>query len=445
MKKITIIPFEADKNWKQNAITSIANILYIYIIILIIFIISLVESNLGWFTEYKLMSIFLSNAIISLFLIFSYTNNIIVKHINYLKVKNNKMLFIEAILIVLSSINIPYYIFSLLLFIFFYFFILSKKDIYDIYLQDVENNKFQPLNFPKLEYNVSDFSSVLRKEAINRYNNLFSENQEKWWEQIAFVIFPHREWNELLDIWLKLFNENWIWDKQTNNWLMLIISSREKKLRILVWKWLEKVFTDSYCKEIVEWELRPLLDKWEYELLLKVWYEIIVEKRKIYSHHARESNIINIKNKKYLDKVVTFLLLVISSTSISTSVYIIFIEPIVILKPIITVIITTILIIIIFYKRYILIPLLLLNIALYSINYDYKVQLWWLEYDFKNKYTYIYTDAEVEVIEEERMKRSYSSWWGSSYGWWSSSSHGWWSSSSSSYGWWSSNWWWYWD
>ncbi len=137
------------------------------------------------------------------------------------------------------------------------------------------------MNLPKLDYYINDFSGILSDSFRDKYNNLFSEHQNKSWEQIATVFIEHRDWNELKDIALKLFNENGIWEKETNNWLLLIVSTSEKKIRIMTGKWMELEFSDAYCSDIIELELRALLNDGEYEKLVQAWYEISTKKREI--------------------------------------------------------------------------------------------------------------------------------------------------------------------
>lgn len=244
---------------------------------------------------------------------------------------------------------------------------------------------YNPMNLPKLDLYINDFSSILKPEFKTKYNNLFAEHQKKSWEQIATVFIENRNWFELRDIALKLFNENGIWEKETNNWLLLIVSTQEKKIRIMTGKWMEIEFSDDYCRDIIENELRPLLNNWEYEKLVQAWYEISTNTRK--PQKIKSNNFWNIQNNtpKYNPN---------NSNNINQKS---------------NNIIWKIIVIIIFFIIFILI----INIKWcnYSSN-NYWDSGWW--------------------------SSSSSSWW-----WWSSSD--WWTSSSSDWGWGSSNAGWYWD
>lgn len=132
-----------------------------------------------------------------------------------------------------------------------------------------------PLHFPKLEKYVNDFSQIFNAQKVEELSTLFQNHETATTEQVVTILFPHRQGNELLDIWLKVFNENGIGQKDTNNGLLLIIATEEKKLRIVVGKWLEYKYTDDICKDFIETKLRPLLNEGKYEDLVREWYKIV--------------------------------------------------------------------------------------------------------------------------------------------------------------------------
>ena len=131
------------------------------------------------------------------------------------------------------------------------------------------------LDFPKLDRYINDFSSVLSNSESNTINEALAQHQRNTWEQVVVVLFPNRKWFELIDIWLKVFNENGIGEKTLNNGLLLIISTEERKIRIITGKGLELKYTEMVCRDIVENHLRPKLDKDDYKNLLDTWVTII--------------------------------------------------------------------------------------------------------------------------------------------------------------------------
>lgn len=128
-----------------------------------------------------------------------------------------------------------------------------------------------PKSIRNIRHYVNDFSWVLDTGVSDALSTkIFSLSEDL---QVVTVLFPHREWLELRDIWVELFNSIWIWKKWKNNWLLLLISTDEKKIRIVVWKWLEWIYSDNWCRDIIEWKLRPLLNSWDYKSLITIWYE----------------------------------------------------------------------------------------------------------------------------------------------------------------------------
>lgn len=132
-----------------------------------------------------------------------------------------------------------------------------------------------PFLIPRLNKYVNDFSHILSSEQIEGLSKLFLDHEKTTTEQVVTLLIPHREWNELLDIGLKVFNENGIGQKNLNNGLLLIVSTEEKKLRIITGKGLELKYTEMVCRDIVENHLRPLLEAGKYEEMIQKWSEVI--------------------------------------------------------------------------------------------------------------------------------------------------------------------------
>ena len=71
-----------------------------------------------------------------------------------------------------------------------------------------------PMELPKFEYFVNDYSNVLTKNEFSELNELAKSIEQNSGHQIVTLLFPHREGNELFDIAFKVFNENKIWEKE---------------------------------------------------------------------------------------------------------------------------------------------------------------------------------------------------------------------------------------
>lgn len=190
-----------------------------------------------------------------------------------------KILYIFIIFFFLKcKIRITTSLFSWILFWF-----LQKRMKSSIIKENLSISLMNPLEIPHLTRYVNDFSHIFSEDQKNTLDALFSEHEMKTTEQVVTVFIPHREGNELLDIWLKLFNENWIGQKNLNNGLLLIVSTEEKKLRIIVGKGLELKYTEMVCRDIVENHLRPLLNAGKYEEMVTKLREVIFKEKYLVS------------------------------------------------------------------------------------------------------------------------------------------------------------------
>jgi len=101
---------------------------------------------------------------------------------------------------------------------------------------------------------------VLSADALQELRSLATIYQAQTSNELAAVLIPNRNGNELFDISMKIFRENKIGDDQKNNGVLLVISTEEKKLRITVGYGLEGVFPDVAASEVIEKYLRPLVN-----------------------------------------------------------------------------------------------------------------------------------------------------------------------------------------
>ena len=65
-----------------------------------------------------------------------------------------------------------------------------------------------PMELPKFEYFVNDYSNLLTKNEFLELNELGKSIEQSSGHQIVTLLFPNREGNELFDIAIKAFNKN---------------------------------------------------------------------------------------------------------------------------------------------------------------------------------------------------------------------------------------------
>ena len=134
-------------------------------------------------------------------------------------------------------------------------------------------DSINPMELPKFEYFVNDYSNVLTKNEFSELNELAKSIEQNSGHQVVTLLFPNREGNELFDIAIKAFNGNKIWDKERNDGLLLAIATEEKKIRIIVWYGLEWDIPDLLASQMIEEQIRPRVNSWDFHQAIKNFYK----------------------------------------------------------------------------------------------------------------------------------------------------------------------------
>jgi len=135
---------------------------------------------------------------------------------------------------------------------------------------------FDPMNMPKLTQYVNDFSQVLWSQQSEL--NITATNYDTTTSnQIVTVLFPHRNGGDLFTIGMKVFTDNQIGQAWKNNGLLLLISTEEKKIRIIVWYGLEWVLPDALASRMIEEDIRPLVNSGDFVWAVQKFYDRATE------------------------------------------------------------------------------------------------------------------------------------------------------------------------
>lgn len=105
---------------------------------------------------------------------------------------------------------------------------------------------------PAKEVLVNDFTGTLtqeQKDALERKLVAFDDSTST---QIAVVIIPSLNGNEIADYNVKLFRAWKVGNKKTNNGVVLLIAKEDRKLNITTGYGVEGALPDITCKEIID-------------------------------------------------------------------------------------------------------------------------------------------------------------------------------------------------
>ena len=137
------------------------------------------------------------------------------------------------------------------------------------------DSAFDVMNFPKITEFVEDYSHILTSTDLADLRNQAKNHEKNTSEQAVTILFPNRGWYELADIGLKVFRDNGIGQKNTNNWILLLIATEEKKIRIITGYGMDSKVPDILAKKWIEEDIRPKVNSWDYAWAISAFYRKI--------------------------------------------------------------------------------------------------------------------------------------------------------------------------
>ena len=113
------------------------------------------------------------------------------------------------------------------------------------------------LDVPHLSGCVNDYANLLKNDEKNTLESFLREIDDSSKVQIALLTIDSLEGNSIEDYSIRVA-ENWkLGDAKENSGAILIISKKDKKMRIEVGYGLEKDLTDAVCANIINKAIAP--------------------------------------------------------------------------------------------------------------------------------------------------------------------------------------------
>jgi len=101
------------------------------------------------------------------------------------------------------------------------------------------------------------------EDEIEIENYIYSIREETDVE-IAVVIVQSLNWEEIWKVWHQIGEEWWVWDREKDNGIVILVSILDRKWTIRVWYWLEWVITDARARIIWENNFPEYFREWDY-------------------------------------------------------------------------------------------------------------------------------------------------------------------------------------
>ncbi len=131
--------------------------------------------------------------------------------------------------------------------------------------------------FPKPLGWVSDFEKILSPASINTLEKMIIHHEKKMGNEIAIVTVDSiGSYPDFFEYSVSLFNSWSIGKQDEDNGVLILFSSKMKRVRIATGLLLETKLTDDFCKDVIDKMMVPLFKKNEFaEGLQKALEKII--------------------------------------------------------------------------------------------------------------------------------------------------------------------------
>jgi uncharacterized protein len=111
---------------------------------------------------------------------------------------------------------------------------------------------------------VVDQVNILSGEQKIALENKIEEIEKKTTAEILIAIIKTTQWEEISSLGVKIWQTIWVWKKDIDNWLVILISIDDRKWNISTWYWLEWILPDIRTKHIWERNFPEYFRNWDY-------------------------------------------------------------------------------------------------------------------------------------------------------------------------------------
>ncbi|MCF7857978.1 MAG: TPM domain-containing protein [Candidatus Cloacimonetes bacterium] len=120
------------------------------------------------------------------------------------------------------------------------------------------------LDVPKLKGAVNDYAGILDSKAENQLEVLLRDVQSKTSSQVALLTIPSLQGENLEDYSLKVAQTWKLGQKEFDNGVLMLVTLKEKKIRIEVGYGLESIITDAKSGYIIRTYIVPGFKKGDF-------------------------------------------------------------------------------------------------------------------------------------------------------------------------------------
>ncbi len=123
---------------------------------------------------------------------------------------------------------------------------------------------YAEIEVPKLTRRVTDLAGVLTPQQANEIEYKLAKFEEETTNQIAVLIIPSLEGEDLEDFSIKVVEKNKLGQAGKDNGVLFLIAIQDRKMRLEVGYGLEGALPDALCDQILRNIVRPRFRQGDY-------------------------------------------------------------------------------------------------------------------------------------------------------------------------------------
>lgn len=125
------------------------------------------------------------------------------------------------------------------------------------------------IDIPNYDGYVNDKIWLLNQQEKSDLENLARDIESKTSAEISVLLIDTVDWDDINLVANEIWNKRWVWKKDADNWIIILLAVNDRQRSIQVWYWLEWTIPDLIAKRIWEEKMTPNFKKWQYYVWLK--------------------------------------------------------------------------------------------------------------------------------------------------------------------------------
>ncbi|MEW6061851.1 MAG: TPM domain-containing protein [Bacteroidota bacterium] len=122
----------------------------------------------------------------------------------------------------------------------------------------------QNSDIPAIVDPVTDLTNTLSRSEYYDLRRQIIQFEDSTSNQIAIMIIPSLEGNEIRDLGIKILEKSKLGQKGKDNGVLILVAKDDRKMSIEVGYGLEGVLTDALCDQIIRNDIRPRFKEDDY-------------------------------------------------------------------------------------------------------------------------------------------------------------------------------------